>query len=254
MKYSFIVMAMILINGCAMVGPGERGVHTVFGNPTSETGSGITAWFPFVYGLETFDLRVQKSAVETTAASKDMQPLTTHIAVNWRIDPINLTGFYKDVGDERDALEKVINPAVNEVFKSATAKLTAEEIVARRTELKKDIDSRLEEKLKKYGLHCDDVSIVDITFSADFIKAIEAKQIAEQQTKQAEYQAEKAVKDANAAVNTAKGQAESQRLLQSSLTPQMLQKLALDKWDGHFPQVMGQGTLPFLNIKMKSGE
>jgi prohibitin 1 len=248
MKLLALITLAFLMSGCAIVGPGKKAVHTVFGNPTSETGSGITFWVPFIYGLEKFDLRVQNHVIETTAASKDLQPIDTHLAVNWRIDPNNLTGFYKDVGDGDDAVQKIIQPAVNEVVKSQTAKFTAEEVVSRRAELKKGIDAALQDRFEKYGLHLDEVSIVDLKFSADFTRAIEQKQIAEQQTKQAEYLAQKAENDAKAEVNRAKGQAEAQRLLQSSLTQQMLQKLALDKWDGHFPQVMGQQTLPFLNI------
>ena len=264
----FVVLLSLLVSlasSCSVVGPGQKAVHTVFGNPSGEMGSGFTLWLPIVYGIEKFDLRVQKQVIETTAASKDMQPLDTHIAVNWRIDPKDLTGFYKDVGTTGDAERKILEPAVNEVVKAATAKLTAEEVISRRIELKKDIDEKLQERLTRYGLRADDVSIVDISFSPEFTKAIEQKQIAEQQTKQAEYQAQKAVKDAEGRVNAARGEAESQvvlakaqaegqRLLQTSLTPQMLQKLALDKWNGQFPQVLGNQALPFLNLTPKGAK
>lgn len=83
--------------------------------------------------------------------------------------------------------------------------------------------------------------------------AIEAKQIAEQQAKQAEYEALKASKEAQAEINRAKGQAEAQRLMRQTLTPELLQKQAIEKWDGQFPQVMsGNGTLPFINISPKN--
>jgi hypothetical protein len=50
-------------------------------------------------------------------------------------------------------------------------------------------------------------------------------------------------------VNRAKGQAEAQRLQRLTLTPVLLQKQAIEKWDGHFPTVMGgSGTLPLINI------
>jgi len=227
-----------------VIGPGQKAVHTVFGNPSSETGSGITLWIPFLYGNQTFDLRVQKHVIETTAASRDLQPIYSHIAVNWRIDPTNLTQFYKDVGDEDDAVVKLLQPAVNEVFKAATAKMTAENIVSRRTELKNEIVAELGKRLKRYGVAVDDVSIMDVKFSDEFIKAIEAKQIAEQEKEQAQYVADKAIKDADAEVNRARGQAEAQKLLQSSLTPAMLQKLYLEKWNGVLPQVQsGRGGI-----------
>lgn len=246
MKY--VLLISLLLTGCTIVGPNQRAVHTMMGKPTGESSSGAALWLPFLYSNTKFDLSVQKHVVETTASSKDLQPIDSHIAVNWRIDPNNLTQFFKDVGDENDAVEKLIEPAVNEIFKAATAKLTAEEIVSRRTELKQEIDQTLSVRLKRYGVGVDDVSIVNVTFSAQFIQAIESKQIAEQQKEQAHYLADKAKVDAEASVNQARGQADSQKLLQASLTPVMIQKLALDKWDGHFPSVMGSGTLPFINV------
>lgn len=248
MKYLMLFIGCIMFSGCSIVGPSQKAVHTFMGRPVGESGSGATLWLPFLYGNTKFDLSVQKHIVETTASSKDLQPLDSHIAVNWRIDPNNVTQFFKDVGDENDAVEKLIEPAVNEVVKSSTAKLTAEEVVSRRTELKQEIDASLRDRLKRYGLSVDDVSIVDVKFSAQFIQAIESKQIAEQQKEQAHYLADKAKVDAEAAVNQARGQSESQKLLQTSLTPAMIQKLALDKWDGHFPQVMGSGAIPFLDM------
>ena len=84
---------------------------------------------------------------------------------------------------------------------------------------------------------------------AEATKAIEAKQIAEQEAKQAEFTVQKATQDAQAEINRAKGQAEAQRLQRQSLTPEILQQQAIEKWNGQFPTVMGGGgTLPLINI------
>lgn len=115
--------------------------------------------------------------------------------------------------------------------------------------MKEEIDRNLETRLAAYGVIVDDVSLVDFAFSPEFSKAIEAKQIAEQEAKQAEFIAVKASKEAIGEVNRAKGQAEAQRLQRLTLTPELLQKQAIEKWDGRFPTVMGgNGTLPLINI------
>ena len=99
----------------------------------------------------------------------------------------------------------------------------------------------------------DDVSLVNFAFSPEFSKAIEAKQIAEQEAKQAEFSAKKATQEAQAEINRAKGQAEAQRLQRQTLTAPLLQQQAIEKWDGHFPTVMGgNGTLPLININPTS--
>lgn len=52
----------------------------------------------------------------------------------------------------------------------------------------------------------------------------------------------------------AKGEiAEAQKLMRSTITPEILQQQAIEKWDGSFPQVMGgNGSLPFINLKLNN--
>lgn len=249
MKTLIGIVIALSLTGCSIVGPGEKGLITHFGSLQPEVlDSGPYLWIPFMRGIHSFDLRVQKSVVETIAASRDLQDVHSHIAINWRINPVKLMEFFKDVGDEDDALQKVLIPAVSEVFKSATSKKNAEEIVSRRAELKKDIDDSLNARIARYYITVDDVSIVDVSFSRDFTAAIEAKQIAEQQAQQAQYLAQKAIKDADAMRNLAKGQADAQNLLKVTLSTELLKLKAIEKWDGKFPTYMS-GSLPFITMK-----
>ena len=112
------------------------------------------------------------------------------------------------------------------------------------------IERSLKPRLAKYGVQVEDVSLIQIGFSPEFTKSIEQKQIAEQDAKKAEYDALRASKEAEAEVNRAKGTAESQKLLRQSLNRELLEKQAIEKWDGKFPTVMsgGSGALPFINI------
>lgn len=252
MKVLLLVLA-ILLAGCSVVGPGSRGIRVSLGKVDSTPlESGPHLWFPFLYGMTTLNVQVQKAETETSAASKDMQEIHTIIAVNWSVSADKVVEVYRTVGSEDDILNRIIAPAVSEVLKAEMAKLTAEEILIRRLELKKSIDDNLKTRLAHYGVNMFDLSIVNLQFSREFTQAIEHKQIAEQKAKQAEYDAQRAVKEAAAAVNHARGQAESQKLVQTSLTPAILQQQAIQKWNGQFPQVMGNGALPFLNITTKT--
>jgi regulator of protease activity HflC (stomatin/prohibitin superfamily) len=200
-------------------------------------------------GMASIDVQIQKSEIEASAASKDMQEIKTHVAVNWSITPESVVSTYQQIGDEDDVLDRIISPAVSEAFKAAISKKTAEEVLAKRMELKTEIDEVLAKRLGAYGVTMKDVSIVNLTFSPEFTNAIEAKQIAEQQAQQAKYTAMKAIEQAKAEVNLAKGQAEAQALQRSTITPALLQKMAIDKWDGKFPQYMGAQSLPFITMK-----
>ncbi|MBD2184730.1 prohibitin family protein [Planktothrix sp. FACHB-1355] len=244
------VLAAIIFRPFAIINAGERGVVMQLGKVQNTVlDEGIHPIIPVVTSVKRLSVRVQKNDFTADAASKDLQKITADLAVNWHINPAEVNKVYQRVGDTEQIVNGIITPAVSEVLKAATAKKTAEEIITKRTQLKEEIDNRLKTRLQAYGIGVDDVSLVDFAFSPEFSKAIEAKQIAEQEAKQAEYIALKASKEAQADINRAKGQAEAQRLLRQNLTPQILQKQAIEKWDGKFPTVMsGNGALPFINV------
>ena len=245
----FLIFA-IFFRPFATVNAGERGVMMQFGKVQDGIlDEGIHPVIPIVTTVKSISVRVQKTDLQAQASSRDLQSISTELAINWHVDATQVNKVFQRVGDEEQIVNGIIGPAISEVLKAATAKRTAEEIITKRTELKDEIDNTLKKRLSPYGIIVDDVSLVNFTFSPEFAKAIESKQIAEQEAKQAEFVTLKAKQDADAAINRAKGQAESQRLVRETLTKELLQKLAIEKWDGRFPTVMGgSGALPFINI------
>lgn len=245
----FIVISLLPF---VIVKAGSRGV--VFNNASGVEdrvlGEGFHFVTPFVESVEQLSVQVQKNEIKADAASKDLQTVSTDIVVNWHLDASKVNKVYQGVGDEKAVVDRIITPAVSEVVKSSVAKKTAEEILTKRFEVKTDIDVSLKERLLTYNVILDDVSIINVDFSPEFNKAIEAKQVAEQQAKQAFFLTQKAENEASASVAMAKGVAESQKLVQETLTPELLQKISLEKWNGILPQYLGGGTpVPFLNLK-----
>ncbi|MBE9123972.1 prohibitin family protein [Tychonema sp. LEGE 07199] len=251
----FIIAALIL-KPFTIVGPGERGVMMRFGKVQDAIlDEGIHPILPIVTSVKTLSVRVQKTDAKAEAASKDLQSITTDLAVNWNVDPAKVNQIFQQIGDEEQIVASILSPAISEVLKAATSKKTAEEIITKRTELKTEIDNSLKKRLEPYGVIVRDVSLINFGFSPEFSKAIEAKQIAEQEAKQAEFTVKKATQDARAQINRAKGQAEAQRLQRQTLTSEILQQQAIEKWNGQFPTVMGGGgTLPLINIAPPSSQ
>ncbi|MEA5552271.1 prohibitin family protein [Anabaena cylindrica UHCC 0172] len=245
-----LLFVSIFLRPFAIVNAGERGVIMRFGKVQDTIlDEGIHPIMPVVTSVKRLNVRVQQNSFKAGAASKDLQTITTELAVNWHIDPLKVNKVFQQVGDEDLIIDGIMTPAVSEVLKAATAKKTAEEIITKRTELKEEIDSNLKKRIEEYGILIDDVSLVNFSFSPEFSRAIESKQIAEQEAKQASFIAQKATQEAQADVNRAKGQAEAQRLQRLTLTPELLQKQAIEKWDGRFPMVMGgNGAVPLINI------
>ncbi|MBW4562574.1 MAG: prohibitin family protein [Mojavia pulchra JT2-VF2] len=250
----FLLLLAIIFRPFTIVNAGERGVVMKFGKVQDRVlDEGLHPLMPIVTSIKRLSVRVQQNTFQSDAASKDLQKITSELAVNWHIDPKRVNQVYQQVGDQQQIITGIITPAISEVLKAATAKKTAEEIITKRTELKEEIDSHLKTRLSAYGLIVDDVSLVNFSFSPEFSKAIESKQIAEQEAKQAEFGAKKATQEAQAEVNRAKGQAEAQRLQRQTLTAELLQKQAIEKWDGRFPTVIGgNGSLPLININPNS--
>lgn len=272
----FLALTLVL-GSYSTVGPGERGVMIVMGKTsTTVLNEGPHFKLPFISSIRTMSVRVQKSEDTSEAATKDMQKVQAKVALNWTINTESVGKMLREVGDESSIENNIIAPAVSEVLKAATAKMTAEEVLTRRMELKASIDEALIKRLTSYGLVIRDISLVDLDFTKEFNHAVEAKQIAEQEAKQAEYVALKATQDAKATVNTAKGQAESnlaiakaeaeanlikaraqaegQKLLKENLTKEVLQLEYLKRWDGSLPSVLtGNGNGVMLNVPSSAG-
>lgn len=219
-----------------VIGAGQRGVVMKWGKVQPYIlGEGLHFFTPIETTIKTMSIQVLKDDVKAEAASKDLQDVKVDVVINWHFDPAVINRTYQTVGDRKSMADNVLAPAVSEVVKAATAQKTAEEIIKERQDLKANIDKTLVDRLSKYGIIINDISLVNVDFSADFNAAIEAKQVAEQQAQQAVFTAQKATQDAQAAINKATGEAEAQRLQQQTLTPELLQKMAIEKWNGVLP-------------------
>jgi prohibitin 1 len=244
------LVALLGLNAFVIINPGEAGVISILGKARDgELLEGIHVKPPFVSRVDIYDLTVQKFEVPAQSSTRDLQDLTASFAINFRLDPTQVVNIRRTQGSLQNIVAKIIAPQTQESFKIAAARRTIEEAITKRDELKQDFDTALGGRLNKYGIIILDTSVVDLKFSPEFSHAVEEKQIAEQRAQRAVYVAQEAEQEAEATVNRSKGQAEAQRLLRETLTPELLQKQAIEKWDGKFPQVMGgNGALPFINL------
>jgi len=245
-----IVFLAILSKFFVIVNAGERGVLMQFGKVEEQIlGEGLHVIVPTVYSVKKLSVRVQKQESSAEASSKDLQDVFTDVALNWHIIPDEANAIFQQIGDEKEVVFRIIAPAVEEVLKAVIAKYTAEEIITKRGEVKAAVDEFLTLRLLTYHIAVDDISLVHVHFSQRFSDAVEAKQIAEQEAKRGEFLALKAVKEAEAKVNLAKGEAEVQRLLQDNLTPELLERQAIEKWDGKLPLIVGDGGKNLLDLR-----
>lgn len=245
------ILVALGLNSFIIINPGQAGVLSILGR--SRDGvllEGVHFKPPFISRADIYDVTVQKFEVPAQSSTKDLQQLSASFAINFRLDPMQVVTIRRTQGTLQNIVSKIIAPQTQESFKIAAARRTVEEAITKRNELKQDFDEALGERLNKYGILVLDTSVVDLNFSTEFSKAVEEKQIAEQRAQRAVYIAREAEQEAEATINRAKGQAEAQRLLRETLTSELLQKQAIEKWDGKFPQVLGgEGAVPFINLE-----
>ena len=191
-----------------------------------------------------------KLNVTTEAFSKDLQSVSTELAVNYRVDKDKSFSIYKNIGANYEQV--LLEPAVNEVLKAITAKYTAEESVTNRVMVSEGLVEGLNEKLNAIGLYVTDVNIINFDFSEAFINAIEEKQIAQQQLLKAETDKQTAITNAEAAAEAvrikAQAEADANKTISESLTEMMLEYSKIEKWDGKLPTVVGNDSNTLFDI------
>ena len=244
------VAAILLASSFVIINPGQAGVLSVLGK--AQDGvllEGIHLKPPFVSYVDIYDITVQKFEVPAESSTKDLQDLKARFAINFRLEPQQMVEIRRKQGSLSNIVSKIIAPQTQESFKVAAARRTVEQAITQRALLKEDFDDALALRLEKYGINVLDTSVVDLTFSPEFARAVEEKQIAEQRARRAVYVAQEAEQEAQAEINRAKGRAEAQRLLAETLKAQggelVLQKEAIEAWregGAQMPRVLVSGS------------
>ena len=253
-----IVLVLFLVVGglFVQIGPGQRGVLMTFGAVQEGVlDPGLHMKLPFMQSVAKMDVQVQNSQAVETAASLDLQNVSSTVATNWHILPADAEWVYQHIGSESDLVEKIIRPAISNSVKAVTAHYDAEDLIIDRDQVRDKIQSQITSELQPYRIVVDSVNITDFHFSDEFAQAIERKQIAQQRALQATYELQQARVLAQQRVVEAQAQSQAQKLLQQTLTPELIQQQAIAKWDGHLPAVVGgKGVLPMIgNIDATDG-
>ena len=281
---SFIALIVVIILAFSMiktVPTGYTGILTTFGKVEPNTVSAgvhvIAPWQKIVK----LDNRTQKVSVETDTFSKDIQQVKVSLAVNFCIDQATAQELYKTVGV--NYYESVVLPRILENVKAVVAEYSAENLVAKRGELSDEILTRLTDDAAAYGINIISISVEDIDFTDEFTDAVERKQVATQnklaaETEQAQKtmeeqaaadravisakaKAEQDVIAANAELEVTKIQAEAalyagekeaemNKRIAESLTPNLVKYYYIKQWEGVLPKtVLGEDNSFMISLE-----
>ena len=257
-----ILIGVVAASAVQIVDAGHRGVllHWNAVDLTQEPlTEGLHFVTPFADSVVQMEVRTLKFIKATSAASKDLQTVSTEITVNYHPTANVVNILYQKVGLNYE--NRVISPTVEEVVKQVTANYNAEELITKRPQVKADIEADISARLSEFNITTEIVSITDFQFSALFAQAIESKVEAEQKAFKAENDLKRievearqheaqAVGIAAANIAQANGEAEAISIINSALAnnPEYLEWLKTQAWDGKLPLVVGEGGTPFISI------
>lgn len=245
-----LLLLALLSSALVVVPAGERGVLLRWGAIQDRVlPEGVQPLWPLVEAMRPMSVRLQSQFLRSEAACRDLQDVAFELAVSWRLPEQNVAAVFRAIGDEAAIVNKVITPALEDGLKQVVASFTAEQLIRERAALKRSLEELIGAQLARHDLLLEGIDLLQLDFSDRFRLAVEAKQVAEQDARRAEYEANKARRLAAARIYRAQGEAQAQQLLQAGLTPELLQRQAIEKWNGHLPLVMDSASLQSLNIK-----
>lgn len=239
-----VLAGMLIIASITTVPAGHTGVVTTFGKVSNTVLSeGLHFKLPIVSRVIKMDNRVLKTEVSSSSASKDLQTVSSTIALNYRVSRESSASVYQNIGTDFENV--LINPAIQECVKSVAARFTAEELITNRQEVGEMMRDALAEKIEPYGFYIEVFNITSFEFSEEFNDAIEAKQTAQQNALKAEQDLARIKVEAQQQIEKARAEAESFRLKNQEITKETLAMEWIDKWDGKLPSVASDSSMMF---------
>ena len=262
----FVILFILFIffwGSFAIVPAGHRGVVLWWGSVEKRImGEGLNFKVPIAERVIKVDVKVRPHPFkEIDAASKEYQIVKLTGMMNFHIDPSYVNDLYQKVG--LDFANKVIDPAFNDFVKEVVPIYQITEILPKREEIRKRAMMKLGDNLARYHIIVDDIYFANIRFSPEYEKAIEAKQVAQQQVEtqrqvlfQREIEAQQKVAtakgEAESILVVAQGQSKANDALSRSISPILVEYKGIEKWNGILPQFTG-GAVPFIDLGKMGG-
>jgi regulator of protease activity HflC (stomatin/prohibitin superfamily) len=235
----FLIWIVVTVfQSTVAIGAGEVGVVRQFGSIVGQEDEGIAIIAPW-RSVDTVSIRTQRAEFnDLTAASAETQNVFLDVTVNYSVSESAVQDLLRNVGS--NWFDVLIPARVANFTKQETAKWSTADIVPNREVIRRAVQTRLQEDLKEHSITVSDFLIRDISFEQEYLDAIESKQVATEQalrelelvdvaTNQAEQRRQEAQGIADANEIEARGQAEANRLINESLTPELVQWQAIQR-------------------------
>jgi len=238
----FLIVALMVFGtffaSVHQVPAGHIGVVYEFGGIEGQIGEGLQFVAPWRNVLLA-NIQVQRRVFDKlNAFSEESQDVFVRATLNVRVSPQTIQQLYRTVGP--NFFNVLVESRVIQNFKDETVKYKSVEIAPNRENIRKAVRERLEKELSPFSIEVVDLLLDNIDFNPEFKKAIEDKQIATQRALEEQQKIEGEKHKAQQAIERAKGEgsailfraekeAEANRKLAASLTPELVRYAMVQK-------------------------
>ena len=177
-------------------------------------------------GLILYDVRWQKQQENIRVLTSDNLHLEVDISLRIRPKLSELYELNQEIGP--DYYKKIVQPVFLTAVQKTLSGYAHDTVPEKLSEIQEQIDSMLHQQIDDKHLDITNLVIEDVQFPPEVNKAVEAKLTKKQEMEQKEYELEIARKEAEIKATQATGFAQSQQVVETSLTPQYLQFLSLE--------------------------
>ncbi|KAK7271559.1 hypothetical protein RJT34_27563 [Clitoria ternatea] len=205
--------ATLLNSSLYTVDGGQRAVlFDRFRGILDETvGEGTHFLIPWVQKPYIFDIRTRPHTFSSVSGTKDLQMVNLTLRLLSRPDTNNLPTIVQNLGLEYD--EKVLPSIGNEVLKAVVAQFNADQLLTDRPHVSALVRDSLIRRAKDFNILLDDVAITHLSYGAEFSRAVEQKQVAQQEAERSKFVVMKAEQERRAAIIRAEGESDSAKLI-----------------------------------------
>ena len=254
----FAIIAIIA--SISTVPDGYQGVLYEFGViKSTDTGHGLVFHAPFIQSVERVDIRGQLIEGHTNAYTSDGQVVEgVEYSINFSYDTSKLDYIIRNIGIQ-NVETRLINPNLSSIMKNVFGKFKAEVLIQNRTECQEQMEDALREALEPEGIIVNSFNLRNLDFEDSFEEAVRLKVEMEQKAQTAQNETVLRQEEANQRVIAAEAEAEAAKLAadaeayaiqviqeQLAASPNYVELIKVQQWDGHFPQIMSDGVNPFL--------
>lgn len=196
---------------------GERAVifNLFSGVEEKVRGEGTHFKVPYIMQPKYYTIRLRPKEIKTQTGTKDLQMVAIHVRILYKPEVTGLPQIHKSLGEDYD--EKVLPSITNEVLKATIAQYDAAQLLTQREQVSREIREAITKRGAQFGILMDDVSITHLTYGKEFAKAIEEKQVAEQDAERQKFVVLKSEQERQATIIKSEGEAEAAMLINEAL-------------------------------------